>query len=107
MGEKGGLQEGDILFVSKWEFLRGIFLRDAKHLDKGGPKTRPRPYIYIYIYIWGLGSGSGRWWGGAFLWKITEKGKGVGKVGGGVGISKGTGKSMRKLGRNYPLANYP
>ena len=41
------------------------------------------------------------------LWKIREKGKGVGRVGGGVGTSKGTGKSMRKLCRNYPLANYP
>ena len=27
--------------------------------------------------------------------------------GGGVGTGKGTGKSMRKLCRNYALANYP
>ena len=32
---------------------------------------------------------------------------GVGEDGGGVGSGKGTGKSMRKLCRNYPLANYP
>ena len=28
-------------------------------------------------------------------------------MGGGVGTSKGTGKSMHKLCRNYPLAIYP
>ena len=55
----------------------------------------------------GLGSGSGGWWGAVFLWKIREKGKGVGRVGGGVGTGKGAGKSMRKLCRNYPSANYP
>ena len=42
---------------------------------------------------------------------MGERGKGVGRVGGGggggVGTGKGTGKSMRKLCRNYPLANYP
>ena len=37
----------------------------------------------------------------------VENGKGAGRVAGGVGTSKGTGKSMRKLCRNYPLANYP
>ena len=42
--------------------------------------------------------------GVVFLWKMREKGKGVG---GGVGTGKGTGKSMRKLCRNYPLAAYP
>ena len=43
-----------------------------------------------------------------FLWKMRDsKGKGLGRVGGGVGTSKGTGKSMRKLCRNYPLAIYP
>ena len=45
--------------------------------------------------------------GEGFLWKMCEKGKGVRRVGGGVGTGKGTGKSMRKLFRNYPLANYP
>ena len=30
----------------------------------------------------GLGSGSGEWQGVAFLWKMREKGKGVGRVGG-------------------------
>ena len=29
------------------------------------------------------------------------------RVGDGVGTRKGTGKSMRKLCRKYPLANYP
>ena len=43
--------------------------------------------------------------GGGFLWKMREKGKGVGRLGGGVGTGKGTGKSMRKLCRNYPLAS--
>ena len=37
----------------------------------------------------------------------VEKWKGVVRVGGGVGTGKGTSKSMRKLCRNYPLANYP
>ena len=40
--------------------------------------------------------------GVVFLWKMWEKGKGVGRV----GTGKGTGKSMRRLCRNYPLANY-
>ena len=31
-----------------------------------------------------MGSGSGGWLGAVFLWKIREKGKGVGR-GGGVG----------------------
>ena len=30
-----------------------------------------------------MGSGSGGWWGVVFLWKMREKGKGVGRVGGG------------------------
>ena len=55
----------------------------------------------------GLGSGSGGWWGAVFLWKTRAKGKAVGRVGGRVGTGKGTGESMRKLCRNYPLANYP
>ena len=55
----------------------------------------------------GLGSGSGWWWGLVFLWERLERGKGAGRVGGGVWTGKGTGKSMRKLCRNYPLANYP
>ena len=36
---------------------------------------------------------------------MREKGQG-GEGGGGVGTAKGTGKSMRKLCRNYPLAIY-
>ena len=31
----------------------------------------------------------------------------MGRVGGGAGTGEGTGKSMRKLCRDYPLANYP
>ena len=40
-------------------------------------------------------------WGVVFLWKI--------RVGSGSGVrtSKGTDKLIRKLCRNYPLANYP
>ena len=45
--------------------------------------------------------------GGVFLWKKKGKGKRVGRVGGGVRTGKGTGKSMRKLCPNYPLAIYP
>ena len=55
----------------------------------------------------GFGSGSGGWWGAVFLWKVKGKGKGMGKVGGGAWTGKGTGKSLRKLCRNYPLAIYP
>ena len=42
----------------------------------------------------GLGVGF-RGGGGFFLWKIREKGKGVGMLGGGEGTGKGTRKSMR------------
>ena len=54
-----------------------------------------------------LGSGSGGFWGAVFLWKVGEKERGWGGLGGGVGTGEGTGKSMRKLCRNYPLAIYP
>ena len=46
--------------------------------------------------------------GGGF--PVENKGKGEGGWGGWgseVGTGKGTGKSMRKPCRNYPLANYP
>ena len=57
-----------------------------------------------------LGEGSGRVQGGGF--PVEKKGKGEGAEeggGGGVGMrtSKGTGKSIRKLCRNYPLAIHP
>ena len=55
----------------------------------------------------GLGSGSGGWWGVVPVENKGRGGRGVRKVGGGVGTGKGTGKSMRKLCRNYPLASYP
>ena len=45
--------------------------------------------------------------GGGFPVKNKGKEKGVGRVRGGVGTSKGTGKSMHKLCRNYSLAIYP
>ena len=38
-----------------------------------------------------------------FLLKIREKGKGVGRVGGGVG----TASQCARVFQNYPLANYP
>ena len=48
-----------------------------------------------------------RW---VFLWKLKEKGKGVGRVGGGVGTDKGTGKSMptrlSKLPFGKPLFSF-
>ena len=57
-----------------------------------------------------LGKGFGvrfRWVVGVvFLCVMRKKGGGVRRVGGGVGTSKGTGKSMRKLCRNYLIANY-
>ena len=52
-----------------------------------------------------MGSGSGVSGGGVFQRKIRERGKGWG--GWGVGTAKEPGGSMRKLCRNYPLANYP
>ena len=55
--------------------------------------------------VWGRVQGGGG--GAVFLWKIREKGKGVGRVGGGAGTGEGTGKSIRKLCRDCPLANYP
>ena len=53
--------------------------------------------------VWGRIQGGG---GGGFLRKMREKGEGCWE-GVGVGTVKGTGKSMRKLCRNYPLANDP
>ena len=53
----------------------------------------------------GFGDGFRGGGGAVFLWKVRGKGKGVGRVGGGVGTSQGTGKSMRKLCQNYILAN--
>ena len=47
----------------------------------------------------GLGSGSGGQWGVVFLWKIREKGKGMGRMGG--------GEVNAQALPNYPLANYP
>ena len=46
-----------------------------------------------------LGSGSGR-----FLLNMCEKGKGVGRVGDGVGTGKETGKSMCERFSKIPLA---
>ena len=43
--------------------------------------------------------------GGSFPVENEGKGKGGGE--GGVETGKGTARSMRKLCRNYPLANYP
>ena len=54
----------------------------------------------------GFGSGSGGW-GGLPVENKGKKGKGMGRVGGGVGTCKGTGKSLCKLCRSYPLAIYP
>ena len=61
----------------------------------------------VPIGVPGGGRVQGDGGGAVFLWKRREKGKGVGRVGAGVGTGKGTRKSMRKLCRNYPLANYP
>ena len=53
----------------------------------------------------GFGSGSGGWWPAVFLWQTREKEKGMGRL---VWTGKRTvKKSMRKLCRNYVLANYP
>ena len=56
----------------------------------------------------GFGVG-GSWggWGWVLLWKIREKGKGLGTVGGGVGTGKGTGKSMRPRLSKLPSSNLP
>ena len=53
--------------------------------------------------VWGRVEGVG----GGFPAENEGKGEGVSGVGGGGETGKGTGKSMRKLCRNYPLANYP
>ena len=55
----------------------------------------------------GLGSGSGGVVGGGFPVENEGEGEeGWGGWGVGWGPRKGTGKSVRELCRNYPLANY-
>ena len=54
----------------------------------------------------GLGSGSGGWWGVVSLWKMREKGKGVGRVGGGCGYAR-RGKSMSMLLSILPFSKLP
>ena len=49
--------------------------------------------------------GGGGWFG--FLWRMREKGKGMGRVGGGVGTGKGTGKSMRTRLSKLPFCKLP
>ena len=63
-------------------------------------------------YYWCYG---GRFWGRVqvdgggwvFLWKMREKGKGVGRVVGGVGTGKGTGESMRTIPSKQPSSVLP
>ena len=45
--------------------------------------------------------------GVVLLWKMREKGKGVGRVGGGVGTAKGTGKSTRMHLSKLPFSDLP
>ena len=54
-----------------------------------------------------MGWGSGAWWGVVFQCKIKAKGKGVGRVGGGVGTDKGTGKPMRTRLSKLPFSGLP
>ena len=56
--------------------------------------------------VWGRVQGVVR---GGFPVENEGKGEGGGRRGGGggVGTGKGTGNSMRKLFRDYALANYP
>ena len=53
----------------------------------------------MFGFLWVVGS--------SFLWKMTEKGKGVGRAGGGVGTDKGTGKSMRTRLSKLPFSKLP
>ena len=50
-----------------------------------------------------MGSGSGGWWGCISFGKTREKGKKLGRVGGGVWAGKEPASQCARVCQNYPL----
>ena len=91
-GEKGGKKGGEAGKKKGKVFTGGSF-RKGVRVPIGVPGGG----------VWGRVEGG--WWGAGF--PVESKGNEEGGGEGGVGTRKGTGKSIRKLCRNYPLAKYP